>query len=254
MQAVTFRARVAAPVGLTARVARAHTAKAFAAPKTKVASKRPVVLVRAAEARVRLGAGARLGEKPVAVLVGALAKLRKRAKNAVYGRTDCCLLELGAGHAVVVVLLRDGPGAGLREGAVPVVVGARGVFAVLADDAVDGREASKALPAAVAHLLDGGIVTVVAHDVGGRWGLRASALDALWLLVTLPARGGACDALAGVYVFVLLDRPCTGGGSAAAKAKAAAARHKGLGKCRREVTSACNQREGSEEGYACKYE
>ena len=49
MQAVTFRARVAAPVGLTARVARAHTAKAFAAPRTKVASKRPVVLVRAAE-------------------------------------------------------------------------------------------------------------------------------------------------------------------------------------------------------------
>ena len=49
MQAVTFRARVAAPVGLTARVARAHTAKAFAAPRTKGASKRPVVLVRAAE-------------------------------------------------------------------------------------------------------------------------------------------------------------------------------------------------------------
>ena len=49
MQAVTFRARVAAPVGLTARVARAHTAKAFAAPGTKGASKRPVVLVRAAE-------------------------------------------------------------------------------------------------------------------------------------------------------------------------------------------------------------
>ena len=34
MQAVTFRARVAAPVGLTARVARAHTAKAFAVPRT----------------------------------------------------------------------------------------------------------------------------------------------------------------------------------------------------------------------------
>tara|TARA_Y100000746_G_scaffold88421_1_gene75175 strand:- start:44 stop:355 length:312 start_codon:yes stop_codon:yes gene_type:complete len=49
MQAVTFRARVCAPVGLTARVARAHTAKAFAAPRTKGASKRPVVLVRAAE-------------------------------------------------------------------------------------------------------------------------------------------------------------------------------------------------------------
>jgi hypothetical protein len=49
MQAVTFRARVAAPVGLTTRVARAHTAKAFAAPRTKGASKRPVVLVRAAE-------------------------------------------------------------------------------------------------------------------------------------------------------------------------------------------------------------
>jgi hypothetical protein len=36
-------------VGLTARVARAHTAKAFAAPRTKGTSKRPVVLVRAAE-------------------------------------------------------------------------------------------------------------------------------------------------------------------------------------------------------------